>query len=346
MYLHKTTANVPASKSAPEPSAKNVSSKTPPAQTAKTSAPSLPPVPRSVSSLISAAGLPADKLSASIVSFARFFSLPIKPETMAAIRRQALAQSSATTQSDAAKSATTQSDLARSTVAGTASDTGVGVKGREAFSLAAAAAESKGVELNPKGIEMFAEAIDPDQKGQDSGGQNQRGRRNRNRDEREEGASLKTGSFSASGVEEIALETAGNDPLLCVLNRLPGKNGQRWVVLPFNFSENGRDFRVSMRILLEAEHAANRAVCMALDIAESGESGAERRLFVLEPANSQVSRVSVYLQPELTAGEQASLVGELSALLEIPPERVSVKKWAVSFPCESGDQMRFIDEAV
>jgi hypothetical protein len=341
MYLHKTTANVPASKSAPEPSTKNVSSKTPPAQTAKTSAPSLPPVPRSVSSLISSAGLPADKLSASIISFARFFSLPIKPETMAAIRRQALAQSSATAQSDAAKSATTQSDLARSTAAGTVSDTGVGVKGREAFSLAAAAAESKGVELNPKGIEMFAEAIDPDQRGER--GQDQRGRRNRNRDEREEGASLKTGSLSASGVEEIALETAGNDPLLCVLNRMPGKNGQRWVVLPFNFSENGRDFRVSMRILLEAERAANRAVCMALDIGEYGESGAEkRRLFVLEPAG----RLSVYLQAELPPGEQASLVGELSALLEIPPERVSVKKWAVSFPCESGDQMRFIDEAV
>jgi hypothetical protein len=202
------------------------------------------------------------------------------------------------------------------------------------------------VELNPKGIEMFAEAIDPDQRG-GSGGQGQRGRRNGNRDDDDEGGSLKTGSFTASGVQEMALECAGNDPLLCVLNRLPGKNGQRWVVLPFNFSENGRDFRVSMRILLEAEHASNRAVCMALDIGEYGESGVDRRgLFVLEPAGGKAGRLSVYLQPELTAGEQASLAGELSALLEIPPERVSVKRWEVSFPCEGGDQVRFVDEAV
>jgi hypothetical protein len=341
MYLHRTSANAPAGKTAPDSSVKNVPPKTPPTQTVKTSAPSPPSAPRSLSSLISAAGLPADKLSASIISFARFFSLPIKPELMAAIRRQALAQPQ--------PAATSQSDSARSTAAGTTSDSGAAVKSREAFSLAAAAAESKGVELNPKGLEMFADAIDPDQKRQESEGQNQRGRRNRNHNEEEEGESLKTAPLSAHDIEEMALESAGKDPLLCILNRMPGKNGQRWIVLPFNFSENGREFRVSMRILLEAEHASNRAVCMALDIAESGKSVPEkRRLFVLESANSQVSRLSVYLQPELPQRTQSSLAGELSALLEIPHERVSVKKWAESFPCESGgaDHLRSIDEAV
>ena len=45
--------------------------------------------PRSVLSLINSLKLPPDKLSASIVSFARFFSLPLKTEQLAEIRRQA-----------------------------------------------------------------------------------------------------------------------------------------------------------------------------------------------------------------------------------------------------------------
>ena len=46
-------------------------------------------VKQTAASLASASGLPADKLSASIISFARFFSLPLKPNILAAIRRQA-----------------------------------------------------------------------------------------------------------------------------------------------------------------------------------------------------------------------------------------------------------------
>jgi len=343
MHLPKTSANVPIGKPSPEPSAKNVQSKTPPTQTAKTSAPSLPALPRSASSLISVAKLPADKLSASIISFARFFSLPIKPELMAVIRRQSLAQP---------QSATAQSDLIKHTAAETESDSGVAVKIREAFSLAAAAAESKGVELNEKGLEAFAEAIDPDQKRQDSKEQNQRGRRNKNRDDRgEEGASIKAGSFSANAIEELALESAEKDPLLHILNRMPGKNDQRWIVLPFSFNENDREFRVSMRILLDTKNASSRAVCMALDIAESQDienSAPEKRhLFVLEWAKNQINRLSVYLQPELPHKAQALFISELSNFLAIPNERVSVKKWE-SFPCESGgtDQLHSVDEAV
>ncbi len=42
---------------------------------------------------LNTSGLPADKISSSIISFARFFSLPLKPELMAAIRRQVFARS-------------------------------------------------------------------------------------------------------------------------------------------------------------------------------------------------------------------------------------------------------------
>ena len=347
MYLHKITG-----KAAPEPSAQNVPSKTPPTQTAKPSAAPPPIVPRSAASLISAAGLPADKLSVSIVSFARFFSLPLKPELMTAIRRQAFTPPTAqSAQSDTVKYA------AEST-----SDSGTAARNREAFSLAAAAAESKGVELNPKGLQAFAEAIDPDwQKRQDSESQ-QRGRRNRNHNEQEdENAPIRTGSITASGLEETALESAEKDSLLAILNRLPGKNGQRWIVLPFNFRKNGRDFSVSMRILLETGQAANRVMCMAIDIAESGktegfqtegfqteDSRTRRQLFVLEPANGQVNRLAVYLQPDLPPKTHSLFIRELSNLLEISPKRIFVKNWTESFPCTAcaDDLLRSIDKAV
>ena len=336
MYLHKT-GGMAAGKTAPEPPVRNAASKLPPStQAAKPSATAPPAVPRSASALITAAGLPLDKLSSSIVSFARFFSLPLKPELMAAIRRQAVAQPSAA-----------QADMVKAAAAETSPESGTAVKNREALSLAVAAAESKGVELQPKALEGFAEAVDPDwQKRQDTGGRNQRGRQDKRNGEREENAPSKTGPITAAGLREMALETAEKNPVLAVLNRLPGKNGQRWIVLPFHFDEGGREFNVSMRILLETDQALNRATCVALDIAES-----ERHwLFVLESASGlPANRLTVYLQPELSAKALSSLVDELSGLMEIKPERIFIKNWTESFPYESGcgdDLLYAVNEAV
>jgi len=343
MYLHKTDG-----KTTTEPPVRNAASKPPPPQAAKSSAP-VPqaPAPRSTSALIAAAGLPVDKLSASIISFSRFFSLPLKPELMAAMRRQTLAQPSAA-----------QADTVKFAAAENAPDSGATAKIREALSLAAAAAESKGIELHPKGLEAFAEAIDPDwQKRQESDERDQRGRRNNHHQQQEEeNAPDKTGpakiaAISAAGLKQLALESAEKNPLLAILNRLPGKNGRRWIVLPFSFEEGGREFKVSLRILLEADQSPHRAVCMAaacvaLDIAE-----AERHwLFALESANGlPAKRLAVYLQPELPPKAHAPFARELSDLLGIPLERISVRNRAESFPCESGradDLPRSINEAV
>jgi hypothetical protein len=346
MYLHKTTAGMVNGKAAPEPSAKNVStakaavSASVPAAEVKTVA-----VPRPSASLIAAAGLPDDKLSASIISFARFFSLPVKPEIMAAIRRQAFAPLPPA-QADAAS---VQADAVPRTAAEKESAPQTTAKNREALSLAAAAAESKGVELESDGLEVFAEAVDPDWQRRREGGGRQRGRRGKNQNEQEEERSpSKTGPITAAALKEMALESAGRNPLLAIMNRLPGKNGQHWTVLPFGFSENGRDFKVSLRILLEAP-SSERAVCMALDIVESGgQEDGRSRLFVLEAANDSVVRLSVYARPELPPRAHGMFVRELSRLLNIPPERISVRSRTESFPCELGsaDQLRAIDEAV
>jgi len=139
-------------------------------------------------------------------------------------------------------------------------------------------------------------------------------------------------------------------------------------VLPFDFSDDGREFKVSLRILLETGKTISRAACMALDIAirniiepqPSGESRVEpkvrgsplenckteeRRLFVLEPAN----RLSVYLRPEMKPAQQTGLVRDLSALLEIAPDRIFIKTQTESFPFEGGCEdglLGPIDEAV
>ncbi|MCL2193748.1 MAG: hypothetical protein FWB78_10170, partial [Treponema sp.] len=97
MYLQRASGNT-----VPEQPRQNVSSPHKTSASVETKASPLPatakpampssPAPHSVHTLIAAAGLPADRLSASIVSFARFFSLPIKPELMAAIRQQVFSQ--------------------------------------------------------------------------------------------------------------------------------------------------------------------------------------------------------------------------------------------------------------
>jgi hypothetical protein len=330
---------------------------------------------RSVSSIISATGLPADKLSASIVSFARFFSLPLKPEVLKHIRQQAF------TMTPNAKSPGPASGDGAPEVRNV-------LKNREALSLAASAAEGKGVELQPKGLEAYAKALDPESRQDDEQG-GRRGRRKKNDGDNgndSETSSRKTAAISVGSLEKTMLETAEKNPLLAVLNRLPGKDGKRWIVLPFDFCDNGREFKVSLRILLETGKTASRAACMALDIVirSTNESGSavenggtepqpspkgvepevrgsplepqpspkgegspleKRRLFVLEPAN----RLSVYLQPEIKPEKQAALVRDLSALLEIAPDRIYTKAKTEAFPFEADcghGLLGSIDEAV
>jgi len=329
MHLQKTGPNTVGGKNSGDQSVKNVSSKVQ-TQTVKTSA---PVSVRSASSLAAAAGLPQDKLSASIVTFARFFSLSLKPEMLSAIRRQSLPPQNAA--SPASQQISAASSEAKDTSGSTAAKT------REALSLSAAAAESKGVELAPKALEAYAEAVDPELQKRQNSGEQKKKRRDKDQNEK-----LKTSPITASALEKTVLQSVQNDPLLDILNKLPGKNGQRWIVLPFDFPQDDPEYRVSMRILLD-EQTSNRAACMALDIAETEDSG-RRWMFMLESANEKPVKLTCYLRPELPLAAQTRLKRELSSLLEIPSERVSVKNSTESFPCESerSEQLPSIDEAV
>ncbi|MCL2765041.1 MAG: hypothetical protein FWD40_07165 [Treponema sp.] len=300
-----------------------------PAQALKSPAPSLSAIPRSAASLAAAAGLPADRLSSFVISFARFFSLPLKPQLLADIRRQALVPSNQTAQANQENPSS-------------------GVKAhntlREALSFAAAAAESKGVELQPKGLESYAEAVDPDSQRQE---QKQR-KRSKEKDKKinaSENEGSKKDFITADLLKKMALEYTEENPLLDILNKLPLKNAQRWIVFPFDFD----GFRVSMRILLDEEHACNRAVCMVLDILKTG--GAEpkkRQLFILESANEKPVRLIVYNRPMLEEKAHPQYKSELSELLGIQSERIFIRSSDDSFAHEAccDEPYTLIDEAV
>lgn len=294
-------------------------------------------VPRSIGSLTASLGLPLDKLSASIISFARFFSLPLKPELLAAIRRQAFvparqsAQSAVQVISEAA-----QTEAAKKT---TANSTFSQMRAHLHTALSLAAAESKGVELHPKGIEAYAEAVDPDQRRKQNSDEQEKEKRNQNKDS--DDAQEKTGAINSAVLKKSALESTEKNQMLSIMNKLPGKNGQRWIVLPFDFCEDGRDFRVSMRILLEE----TSAVLMALDVIELDKD--TRQSFALEFSNNKLSRLTYYCQSEQNQKLQDSNRRKLASFLEIPVENVFVKTGGFLCEAEYGENLLCsIDEAV
>ncbi|GHV94220.1 hypothetical protein AGMMS50293_05400 [Spirochaetia bacterium] len=264
---------------------------------------------RSVPALLASLGLPADRLSASIVPAAKFFALPLEPALLAQIRRQALA-------------------------AGTAPQA-------ETLSLAAAAAADKGVELSRAGLEDYAAAlettpIDPDsQEGQNPEMQEgQQGRRNPERRRSQERADPEIAAIAnPQTLKETVLAMAGQNPLLDILNRLPGKNGQRWLVFPFNFMDQGDEYRVSLKILLgehETGHLAGRTGCLTLEITKSGRDK-RRWLFVLDRAGGKNLHITVYLQPAYSKKALKSLVQEIAQCLEISPDGISIQNYKESF---------------
>lgn len=320
--------------------------KSPPLQTIKQSVIKSSGI-RSPASLAVSAGLPSDKLSSSIISFARFFSLALKPDSLAAIRRQAFAHGA---------SELHQNESVKQTQVDKTSALDI-LKNRTALSLAAAAAECKGAELNPKGLELYAQAVDPDwQRRQDSERRNNRRHNENQSEQREENALSKTGSISASSLKEMAFESIENNSPLCILNRLPGKNGKRWIVIPLTFSKGNLRFNVSLRILVDAEKIQNRSCYMALDIVTNNEQPPEnnRQVFVMESANEKPVRLSVYHEGELPKKAQAFLKSELSSLLGMPPQHIFINGRNFSetdelFPFEAGsgeDHFPSIDEAV
>jgi hypothetical protein len=209
---------------------------------------SRPEIPQNrVEALVRSLNLPPDSLSAALVSFARHFSLPLDHALIARLRREALSLP----------------------------------KSRESSALAAAAAAGKGVELTPEALERYTAAIDPDARreqndaGSPGGGRGESG---------EDGTGNTFGQASGiPGMKELEKirDNIDEDPLLSILNSIPGKDGDRWMVYPFQIAPGGKRLLVSVRVKAGNGKDAARLV---VDVA-----GEERRwLFVVtRPACSR-----------------------------------------------------------
>jgi hypothetical protein len=231
--------------------------------------------------LLKTLGLPADHLSSALLSFIRVFGLRVDAELVRSLRRTAL-----------------RTHLDQETAA-----------------LAASAAEAKGVRLRDGALDDYVAAIDVDggrkrdgrpQDGDGSGAKSpdQRNGSNRRRLAKTDAEALRADFELAQGTGDA----------LSLLNRLPGRDGSRWIVFPVDFlakrglanqdSAQEVEIRAVVRILLLAEHGTNAvrvgrwAVTVAatgrtwyFDAEAPGSSDAEVRVSADPPLGGEMTRV-------------------------------------------------------
>jgi hypothetical protein len=202
-------------------------------------------------------GLPREDLSTALLGFVRFFSLPLEPGLLHRLRREALLPRTASR------------------------------PGGDAGALAASAAAAKGLVLTGEALEAYAAAIDPGFRDPPEGDS---GRRQTRRDHRDSGE----GSPEPELIKKAAEEAEAASPPLKILNRLPGKNQEYWMALPFSFSSGGVVFRVSLRILLRNQGSRGyEAERLALDILLDS----RRWLFVMDKPQEAAPGLDVYVSP-------------------------------------------------
>jgi hypothetical protein len=297
-----------------------------------------------------------DRLSSAIVAFTRFFSLPLDPALVAKIRRQAL-----TPQPGGQGAVHRVSGEALSLAAPGGQAASPRVSG-EALSLAAAAAADKGLELSPEGLERYASALDPaalspadPDRREDQRKKRRRGAGGQSPDRQVE---PKPAAGSPAALKERLLEAEGQNPLLGLLNRLPGRKGQRWLALPLSFTDGGRDYRICLRVLLREDAAGKSgnaaADRLALDIvstpAGSAVSGQSPRwLFIMDAAGGKNPRLRLILSPARPERVVNTISRGLPAALNIPPNRLVIQNGTESTPFaldSRDDLLRSINEAV
>jgi hypothetical protein len=266
----------------------------------------LPAASPSLSSLIDALKLPPGSWSASILSFAKFFSLPLEGDLVALIRRKVL-----------------EAEVPPRPPAAAAGKGAAGAEGgevREALSLAALAAHAKGVDLSPEALADYARALRRGRE-QDSPVEERPESPAEGGENGGEGGEEAAGHRTLQKVPQETLKTrvlAAQGPLLSLLNRLPDKGGRRWIVLPFSLD---RRLECCLRILLvpQAGPAAYRAERLSLDIMGGEEPGSPRSwTFHFR----DTPRLEIFCRPAPAREEAEALEGELAALLGLPPGSV------------------------
>jgi hypothetical protein len=329
-------------------------------------------LPPSVTSLISALKLPPGSWSASILSFAKFFSLPLEGNFLNLIRQKVLGAENL--------------GQAPNPASGEPGEAAAGAENaaefREALSLAALAARAKGVDLPPEALVEYARALlrgrgknSPDGEADSAEGDRDPGAKpedgTNNEVPRKTGAETKSRESSReadtsikdpktgdrpgkNGGKEAAEESAargpalrgrilgGQGPLLSLLNRWPEKSGKRWRVLPFAMDGPlDGPLECCLRILLAPQPGteAYRADCLGLDIRRR-EKPETAWTFIArtgtgEPAGTRPLSLEVFRRPVPLRAETRALEHELAGLLDLPPDSVRVR--AEPFPIFAED---------
>ncbi|GHU05343.1 hypothetical protein FACS1894147_11430 [Spirochaetia bacterium] len=191
------------------------------------------------------------------------------------------------------------------------------MRGQEALSLAAAAAESKGLGLGAEALQEYAAAIDPEGGGDtdaDAGGSSG-GRQGNAEDHRREHPRKE----DLEALREAAEKAEGALPLLGVLNRLPGKDGSRWIVLPFTLDRDGRIIKVSVRALLTGDTAPFKVERLGIDVVVESSAvtaaGKRRWLFFLDHGGQSGSHAELRVDPPLSPPLMKNLQKELAEAL-------------------------------
>jgi hypothetical protein len=229
-------------------------------------------------------GLPQDALSGALLVFARFFSIPFDREALLGLRREVL-------------------------------DPGASLPGAgrwrgktEAGALAAAAAADKGVRLSREALAacagLLAEPWPPDSEGSFPG-QGEKGGGEENRpawDNCPQPEELRN-------LFEQSMNSREQNGLLGFLNRIPGKNGQQWIVWPFKICIKGTDLRVLFRLLIRSPLYSTQAPAEGRLIADV--AGPRRRWrFVLDRNSREKLKVDVRVFPEMSPRGLKSLERE------------------------------------
>ncbi|GHV76296.1 hypothetical protein AGMMS49942_11170 [Spirochaetia bacterium] len=253
-------------------------------------------MPRLGKDLARVLGIPQDKLSSSLLSLIPFFSLPLDTKLIQRLRQEVLSLK------------LPQKD-------------GGTIDRIRPVALAAVAAAGKGLTLSTEALEKYAAAI-AGEEGPDRGDDGNRGGSRHGSGAGHDGAQTphSEDDLSPEQVRDMAERIEGQSPLLGVLNKIPGKDGRRWINLPFSFSSGGVDYSVSLRVLLADTNAIPWKVdCLALDVA----TDSRRWSFTLENAGKSGGTLIVRIYPP--PKRPAALERTLRELLGMVAEKVILK---------------------
>ena len=234
-------------------------------------------------------GFPKDALSAALLVFTRFFYLSADKALIGSLRREIL-------------------DMQKTSSPGTAEEKAA----LEARAMAAVIAADKGVLLSPMALERYARFLMPalfmatssmtkasvdkenqspkaDMASQDSREKSPGNSRRETLEDTPEPDVLKA----------IAETQTREDGFLDFLNYLPGKNGQYWLVFPFDVNIKGIELRVLLRVLRN-DNGANPGLPSA---SEDGQliadiSGPKRQWRCFAKKTAGKFRADIQIYPE------------------------------------------------